>query len=730
MNKRLILASLSAALLLAACGGTVPRSDAASGPPPSPDAAALRQTLNGKTRLSAVLGTSLPNVAAFAKTGREGDTSQELVIAYQDRAFVDRLAAHLGARVGGDLPQLRLALLVLPEHLSAKRAAAVLTVRPVTGLRYAEVNGHAATRPKLPSGQHLGSQGLGAQADSDPLSVKQWWIKQIQADQVRAVATGKGVTVAVIDDDFDRQHEDLKAPGKIVTGLDTSTGKELTPDMPLTSGSHGSGSAGTIAERLGNGVGGAGVAPDAILMPIRIFTDEGYSGDFEVASGFVYAVDHGAKILNNSWGGGGYTQIHKDAVDYALSKNVVVVGSAGNDYANQFTGPSAYTGVINVGASAGDDQKADFSNCGVPVDLYAPGDQGLTTYIDETLRSPARESSYGYFNGTSMAAPVVSGAAALLLERKGDLTPYQVRKLLSNTGDPMNPATYPCVQGFKRVNVKSALAALQAGQVPADGGAVQVQVVDISEASAISGTDVILTPLEGQNKGMNYFGRTGTSELEDTVNGGKAPNDQTSFSGMARFFGVEPGRYRVSVAGPSVNVYGGTRDTIMGEITVTSGKTLSLRYAHQVDFYEYSFDGATETLNRNNSLATATDLSAIPAAAFAEGLLFGGAFDSANFVYSDPVAGADVDYLKFNVGAGQTLTVEAYAALLGSKTNVKVEILNASGAVVAAGQRVAGEVDSAASFKAATAGAYFVRFSNTTANEGLGAFYTSLVTIR
>lgn len=715
MNKRLTLVSLSAGLLLAACG-TAPRPGASG---PSPDAAAsLRQELGSKARLSAVLGQTLPDVAALAKTGHEGDTTQELVVGYGDRAFVDRLAAHLGARVADDIPQLRLALLVLPENLSVKRAAAVLMSRPVGGLRYAEANGHAGELPQVPKGGSLTSQSLTPQADSDPLSLKQWWIKQIQADQVRGISTGAGVIVGVIDDDFDRQHEDLKAPGKIVTGYDTSNGKELTPDMPLTSGDHGSGSAGTIAERLGNGVGGAGVAPDAILMPIRIFTEKGYTTDFGVAKGFVYAVDHGARVLNNSWGGGGYTQVIKDAVDYALSKNVVVVGSAGNDHANQFSGPSSFTGAINVGASAGDDMKADFSNLGPQVDLYAPGDNGLTTYINEALDPPARESSYGLFGGTSMAAPVVSGAAALLLQLNKNLTPYQIKELLVRTGDPMKD---PRTQGFNRVNVKSALAALQAGQIPADGGAVEVRIVDISEGSPISGTDVILTPLDGQNKGLNYFGRTGNGQLEDTA--------KTEFSGVARFFGIEPGRYRVSVAGPSVNEWGGTRDSILGEITVASGgKPLSLNYAHQVDFYEYSV--VNKTLQRNNSQATATDLTGIPAAAFADGLLFGGAFDSENFVYADPVTGPDVDYLKFTVGAGQTLTVEGYAALLGSKANVKVDLLNASGAVVAAGKAIAGTVDSVASFKAPTAGVYTVRFSNTTANEGLGAFYTSVVTIK
>ncbi|CAM3506550.1 S8 family serine peptidase [Deinococcus frigens] len=712
MNRRLVFGALSAALLLAGCNtASTPQTTTAT--PPKLDLSSYRT-------LGSALGQTLPPVSSMLKTGQEGDSSQELVIAYQDRAFVDRLAAHLSARVGGDLPQLGLALLALPEQYSAKRAAAALSLSPHSGLRFAEANNYDAKLPEIPQSSEAGSK-LSAQAtDPDPLSIKQWWIAQVSADKVRDLATGKGVIVGVVDDDFDRQHEDLKAAGKIVTGIDTSTGKELTPDMPLTNGAHGSGSAGTIAERLGNGVGGAGIAPDAILMPVRIFSP-GFSGSFNVARGLVYAVDHGAQVLNNSWGGGGYTQIIKEAVDYALSKNVVVVGSAGNDYRAQMSGPGAYTGAINVGASAGDDMKANFSNIGLRNDIYAPGDNGLTTYINAGLKSPEREQSYGLFNGTSMAAPVISGAAALLLEVNPKLTPYQVKKILAATGDPMKD---PRTQGFNRVNVLKAVQAVKAGQIPADGGSVEVVVVDKAEASPITGTDVNLVPLDGQNRGMPYLGRTGNGRLAASLPGAFDP------SGAARFFGVEPGRYRVTVAGPSVNVFGGTRDNIVGEINVQSGKNQQLSYTHQVDFYEYSQD-AKGNDGRNNTPALATDLTFIPASAFAQGLLFGGTFDNANYVYAPPTTGKDVDHLKFAVGAGQTLTVEALARALGSSAVVQADLLDASGAVVATGKPSAATGrDSVVSFKAPAKGNYIVRFSNQTANEGLGAFYTSIVAIK
>ncbi|MFC3832321.1 MULTISPECIES: S8 family peptidase [Deinococcus] len=714
MNK-LALLSLTSAVLLAACGTTQPTAATPSG--------SFSGFTGRHTTLSRVASTNLPDPAQLVKTGREADRTQELVVGYADRASLDRLATHLGATVRSTIPPLRLALLVLPEQLSVSRTATALSLRPVAGLRYAQANTYDGQRLPVPAATPLGTQNLTAQADGDPLSVKQWWITQIGADQVRSVATGKGIVVGVVDDDLNRQHEDLKADGKIVTGIDTSTLEELTPDLPLTTGDHGSGSAGTIAERLGNGVGGAGVAPDAILMPVRIFTDKGFTGSYNVALGIVYAVDHGARVLNNSWGGGGYSQVLKDAVDYALSKNVVVVGSAGNDHANQMTGLGAFTGVINVGASAGDDMKADFSNLGLRVDVYAPGDNGLTTYSEAN-------DGYGSFGGTSMAAPVISGAAALLLEANPALTPYQIKNLLISTGDAMKD---PRTQGFKRVNVKAALAAVKAGTVPADGGSVEVAVSDLVERAPVDGSDVILTPLDGQNKGMDYIGATGGYRLE-----GQTAAD-TGFAGYARFYGVEPGRYSISVSGPGVNSYGGVRVTAAKPITVESGKTVRVAAEQQVDFYEYSdFDADTGTLIRNNLPATATNFTALPAVVTEDGLLLGGAFDNSNHAYSPAPTGADVDFLAFKVPAGKTITVQGLSSALASTAGVKVDLLNAAGTVVAGG--TAGVAvpelgpsvtsDSKATYTSAAGGTFIVRFSNTTAKEGLGAVYAGFISIK
>ncbi|ANE43289.1 S8 family serine peptidase [Deinococcus puniceus] len=741
------LLALSLGLLLTACGGTDSAAPTSNVPPTeTPVATTPAFDLKAGQSLAARLGVqsfaqlapqSLPDLASLQREA--GDlTSGEVVVGYTSQAQLSRLAAHLGATVKATLPQLNTALLVLPDALSPQRTARALQI---SGARYAEVNQRRRLLGDVTNQnvgvQSLATQSLGTQAalqplaDADPLSAKQWWISQIKADQVRGIATGKGIVVGVVDDDFDRQHEDLMAEGKIVTGFDATTLKELTPDMPLTSGSHGSGSAGTIGERLGNGKGGAGVAPDAVLMPVRIFDEKGFAGDFNVAYSIVWAVDHGAQVLNNSWGGGGYGQTLKDAVDYALSKNVVVVASAGNDRRDLHNGLGAFPGVISVGASIGDDLKADFSNVGKRVDLYAPGDQGLTTYINESLPPAQRAQSYGLFNGTSMAAPVVTGASALLLERAKTLgitlTPYQVKKMLVAGGDPMKDPRLPT---DKRVNVLTALNNFTAASVPADGGKVVVQVADLVMGSPLTGSDVILTPLGGQNKGLDYLAQTSNGDLEGAEADAKAA--PAPAWGSAFFYGIEPGEYEVRVAGPSWAVYGGSRTPLLGKVTVTSGATVTRSYQHEADLFEY---GATA---RNGSPATATNFSAAPAEVLAQGLLLGGTFSNDNYVLPPapgvPAGTPDTDFHRFVVPAGQTLTVHAIARATGSKASARVTVVDATGTPLAGAQTSAGGLgglaDSTATFKATDATTVYLKYANTSGSEGLGHWYGALVTIK
>ena len=206
------------------------------------------------------------------------------------------------------------------------------------------------------------------------------------------------------------------------------------PDVAGPDPSHGTAVAGVIAAVRGNGVGIDGIAPRVLIMPVRTVPD-GDERDKDVANAIRYAVDNGADVINMSFGKGYSPQKPwvDEAVRYAEERGVLLVHAAGNDGADidvepNFPsrliegGPEA-TNWIEVGASRWDAAlAAGFSNYGrTRVDVFAPG---------ERIYSLAPGDGYGAADGTSLAAPLVSGVAALLLAYYPDLTPADVREII------------------------------------------------------------------------------------------------------------------------------------------------------------------------------------------------------------------------------------------------------------------------------------------------------------
>jgi subtilisin family serine protease len=214
---------------------------------------------------------------------------------------------------------------------------------------------------------------------------------------------------------------------------------------------HGTHVAGIIAAVRGNGIGVDGVASKAKIMVVRVVPD-GDERDKDVANGIRYAVDNGAKIINMSFGKGFSPNkaAVNDAVEYAAKKGVLLVHAAGNsnddndaiaNYPNDSLGGGKFAETwIEVGASQQQSKHlaTDFSNYGQNnVDLFAPGYQ---------IYSTAPNGGYENANGTSMAAPVVSGVAALLWSCYPNLTAVQVKQILMNsvtkhTGKVILPGT-------------------------------------------------------------------------------------------------------------------------------------------------------------------------------------------------------------------------------------------------------------------------------------------------
>lgn len=206
------------------------------------------------------------------------------------------------------------------------------------------------------------------------------------------------VTVAVIDSGVCLSHPDLQ--GRIGTGYDFVQ----DDNNPQDDFGHGCGVAGVIAANINNGIGIAGVAPNAQIMPIRVLDAQGLGNHSDVAAGIIYAADNGARIINLSLAGPNTTSALNSAIDYAISRGVIVIAAAGNSGQPTLGYPAAYPPVIAVGSIDTTLERSSFSNYGTGLDIMAPGRDIYTTN---------RTNDYSTMTGTSFAAPNIAGLAAL-----------------------------------------------------------------------------------------------------------------------------------------------------------------------------------------------------------------------------------------------------------------------------------------------------------------------------
>ncbi|MGN6599644.1 MAG: S8 family serine peptidase [Actinomycetes bacterium] len=336
-------------------------------------------------------------------------------------------------------------------------------------------------------------------APGDLFRRSQWGLDALHAEDAWALHTATGQVVAVVDTGVDAGHPDLA--GAVLRGADFRTNESGTRIAPTGDGradpvGHGTHVAGIVAAIADNGTGVAGLARGATVLPVRVLDASGGGYDSDVANGITWAADHGAGVINLSLGGPDNDSATEAAVAYAQSKGVVVVAAAGNsgevcdgsntgECGNQVDYPAAYPGVLAVAAVDDQQQRPSFSESQPYVGVAAPGVDILSTYPRD-LAAQEVTPPYVPLSGTSMAAPFVSAAAALVRAERPDLDPAAVVSLLESTATDLESPGRDNDTGYGLVNPLAALTAALPSQAPT---AATASMGVLSAASAVSQAD-------------------------------------------------------------------------------------------------------------------------------------------------------------------------------------------------------------------------------------------------
>ncbi len=340
---------------------------------------------------------------------------------------------------------------------------------------------------------------------NDPDIPKQYHHSLIQTFEAHSITRGNGVVIGIIDTGIDFFHEefegqifinsteDINGNGKFdfwskdslrngTTGdldgidqdgngyVDDVIGYDFTDQprllgggdylfedpIPYDDNQHGTLVAGIIGAKCNNNKGGCGIAPESKLMILRAFSASGNGEDDDIARAIVYAVDNGVHVLNFSFGDIYPSQIMKAAIQYAYSKGVTMVGSAGNATGDNPHYPSGYEEVISVSASMFQNDREflwPLSSYGGTVDLCAPGSGIYTTALTDS----SDRNQYNEFSGTSTSAPMVTAAAALLKSLNPSLTPIQIKGILTSSAKDIQNQGWDYFTGAGRLDILKAL---------------------------------------------------------------------------------------------------------------------------------------------------------------------------------------------------------------------------------------------------------------------------------
>ncbi|HQP50210.1 MAG TPA: S8 family serine peptidase, partial [Spirochaetota bacterium] len=396
-------------------------------------------------RISLLLFTTsmLFSTSLMAESGMMSHADDRIIVRYRSSAQGAAAAARHGSRVIRQFSQTGITVQSLKSGESVSSGIARLRRDP--SVLYAEPDYvlEAVSTPNDPDYNSL------------------WGLTQIHCPEAWDYTSGsREVIVAVVDTGVDYTHPDLAAniwtnTGEIPDNGIDDDGNGYVDDIhgynffsynnnPFDDNGHGTHCAGTIGAAGDNGTGVIGVSPSVSIMALKFLSAGGTGYTSDAIKCIAYAVANGARVLSCSWGGGYYSEALFDAIESARSQGVTVVIAAGNNGTNNDAAPfypASYSSenIISVGASTPGDINAYFSNYGMEsVDVFAPGTGILSTFPG---------GGYRYLDGTSMAAPHVTGAVAMYLASDSEITPASLRNIVMSSSDKIDAFAGKCVSG-------------------------------------------------------------------------------------------------------------------------------------------------------------------------------------------------------------------------------------------------------------------------------------------
>ncbi len=339
---------------------------------------------------------------------------------------------------------------------------------------------------------------------------RQWPLSVIQAFDAWSITTGSDIIIAILDTGVSPSHPDLS--GRVLPGFDFVN----LDDDPRDDDGHGTFTAGVAAAEGDNGIGAAGMCWRCRILPVKVLNRRGRGNDAAIAAGIRFAVDRGARIISMSFGGPDDSRVLREAVAYALERDVLLVAASGNGQAegNLPNYPAAYPGVLAVSATGPDDAITSFSTTGDFVSLAAPGAGVWSTLWRRTIGD-----TYGFADGTSAACPHVAGAAALVWTVRPELSARQVAEVLMLNADDRGPPGKDPAYGYGRLNL---FRAVQAALDP-----------DLLNRSRIEGVVRSVAP------------------EQTTIALSAGQETRPDASGFYRFDNLPAGRYTITARSPS-----------------------------------------------------------------------------------------------------------------------------------------------------------------------------------